>query len=178
MARSQKLKVFKTPIGFHDAYVAAPSRKAALEAWGADSNLFATGGAEEVDDAELSKEPLANPGEVVRRLRGSLDEHIAALPSRRLRAGGKQDRPATAKRPRKPKPRPKRDALDRAEAQLAELERGQATALGELARKQAALDLERRALEKHQAGELQKARKGLIAAREKYAAAMERWRAD
>jgi hypothetical protein len=28
----RKLKVFRTPIGFHDAYVAAPSRKAALEA--------------------------------------------------------------------------------------------------------------------------------------------------
>jgi hypothetical protein len=28
-----KLKVFRTPIGFHDAYVAAPSKKAALAAW-------------------------------------------------------------------------------------------------------------------------------------------------
>ena len=28
----RKLKVFRTPTGFHDAYVAAPSRKAALEA--------------------------------------------------------------------------------------------------------------------------------------------------
>ena len=39
--RKLKLKVFRTPIGFHDAYVAAPSQKAALEAWGADSNIFA-----------------------------------------------------------------------------------------------------------------------------------------
>ena len=35
MARTGRLKVFRTSIGFHDAYVAAPSRKAALEAWGA-----------------------------------------------------------------------------------------------------------------------------------------------
>ncbi len=34
---ARKLKVFRTPAGFHDAYVAAPSRKAALAAWGADA---------------------------------------------------------------------------------------------------------------------------------------------
>ena len=33
MARA--LKTFRTAIGFHDAYGAAPSRKAALKAWGA-----------------------------------------------------------------------------------------------------------------------------------------------
>ena len=32
-----KLKVYRTPIGFHDAYVAAPSQKAALDAWGSDA---------------------------------------------------------------------------------------------------------------------------------------------
>jgi predicted nucleic acid-binding Zn-ribbon protein len=48
--RKQKLKVFRTPIGFHDAYVAAPSQKAALEAWGADSNIFAQGIAEQVTE--------------------------------------------------------------------------------------------------------------------------------
>jgi hypothetical protein len=41
MARA--LKVFRTPIGFHDDYVAASSRKAALEAWGGDADLFACG---------------------------------------------------------------------------------------------------------------------------------------
>ena len=35
-----KLKVFRTAIGFHDAYVASPSRAAALRAWGADTDLF------------------------------------------------------------------------------------------------------------------------------------------
>ena len=34
MARKQKLNVYRTPIGFHDAYVAAPSQHAALLAWG------------------------------------------------------------------------------------------------------------------------------------------------
>jgi hypothetical protein len=31
----RKQKVFRTSTGFHDAYVAAPSRKKALEAWSA-----------------------------------------------------------------------------------------------------------------------------------------------
>ena len=62
----RKLKVFRTPIGFHDAYVAAPSRKAALEAWGAGGNLFARGTAEEVTDPKLTAEPLRHPGEVIR----------------------------------------------------------------------------------------------------------------
>ena len=53
-----KLKVFRTPTGFHDAYVAAPSRKAALAAWGAEADLFARGTAEEVTDA---RQALVNP---------------------------------------------------------------------------------------------------------------------
>ncbi len=66
MARQQKLKVFRAPIGFHDVYVAAPSRKAALEARGSDHDLFARGMAEEVVDPELIREPLARPGEIIR----------------------------------------------------------------------------------------------------------------
>jgi hypothetical protein len=78
-ARKQKLKVFRTPIGFHDAYVAAPSQKAALEAWGADSNIFAQGIAEQVTDPKLMQEALANPGKVIKKVRGSADEHFAEL---------------------------------------------------------------------------------------------------
>ena len=73
--RKQKLKVFRTPIGFHDAYVAAPSRKAALEAWGADSNIFAQGIAEEVTDPKLMEEPLADPGKVIRREDAAFTNH-------------------------------------------------------------------------------------------------------
>src|ERR1700712_3953852 len=79
MARSSKLKVFRTPIGFHDAYVAAASQKAALEAWGSDSNLFAQGAAERVTDPALMSEPLAKRGVVVKRMRGTVAEQIAAL---------------------------------------------------------------------------------------------------
>jgi hypothetical protein len=66
----RQLKVFRTSTGFHDAYVAAPSQKAALEAWGADANLFARGVAEQVTDAALMAEPLKHPGEVIRVSRG------------------------------------------------------------------------------------------------------------
>ncbi|KAK0344617.1 hypothetical protein LTR94_013951 [Friedmanniomyces endolithicus] len=48
-------KVFRTSAGFEDAYVAAKSQKAALEAWGARSNLFASGMAEIVTDPQLTK---------------------------------------------------------------------------------------------------------------------------
>ncbi len=92
--RKQKLKVFRTPIGFHDAYIAAPSQKAALEAWGADSNIFAQGIAEQVTDPKLMEEALANPGEVIKKVRGSADEHFAELdraPARKKAAKASKD---------------------------------------------------------------------------------------
>lgn len=86
-------------------------------------------------------EPLAKPGEVVRRLRGTSDEHIAALPKgkpvprrrtvtpdddegpapRRKRAAGGSGKPADAKPHRKearpatpdPEPKPRRPARPR-----------------------------------------------------------------
>ena len=61
-SRKSPLKVYRTTTGFHDAYVAAPSQKAALEAWGTDKNLFARGVAEQVTDPKLTAEPLAAPG--------------------------------------------------------------------------------------------------------------------
>ena len=73
------LKVFRTSTGFHDAYVAAPSQKAALAAWGTDSNLFTQGLAEQVSDEALMAEPLAQPGVVIKKLRGTEAEHFAAL---------------------------------------------------------------------------------------------------
>src|SRR5579871_3343470 len=76
---ARKLKVFRTPIGFHDAYVAAPSQKAALAAWGSDADLFARGIAEVVTDEALTEEPLANPGEVIKRPRGSAADYMSAL---------------------------------------------------------------------------------------------------
>ena len=116
------LKVFRTAIGFHDAYVAAPSRKAALEAWGVEANLFARGVAEEVTDPKLMAEPLARPGEVVKLSRGDLSAQLKALgPRKKARTKPKADRdeaPARARKTARPKPPPKRDKVDAAEAAL------------------------------------------------------------
>jgi hypothetical protein len=90
MARKQKLKAYRTSICFHDAYVAVPSQKAALEAWGADVDLFTRGVAETVSDEKLTMAPLEKSGTVVRVLRGSGAEHMAALP---------KDKPARRKSP-------------------------------------------------------------------------------
>lgn len=187
MARTAKLKVFRTPIGFHDAYVAAPSQKAALEAWGADSNLFASGSAERVDDPKLMAEPLATPGQVIRRPRGSLAEHMAALPRKNAgkprsansaRPDPAADDAAPRKPSRKPRPQPSRAALDRAEGAQAALEKRQAGPRAELARRQAELDRERRLLEERQDRERAEVAARVEAARDKYDTAMRAWRAD
>ena len=136
---AKALKVFRTPIGFHDAYVAAPSQKAALEAWGSDHNLFARGDAEIVTDPALTEEPLAKPGTVIKRLRGSTAEQIAALPPEPERkpktkeAEPKPKKPKAAEKPRRP--RPDRNALDAAEQVLAEAETRHADARADLRRR-------------------------------------------
>lgn len=140
MPRTQKLKVYRTPIGFHDAYVAAPSQKAALAAWGSDANLFARGVAEQVTDPALMKEPLAQPGKVIRKLRGTAEEQLAALP-KSARGPGKM-------KPARPKKPPSRAALEAAETALAEAEQRQRAEISALQAREAALARERRALEK------------------------------
>ncbi len=156
----RKLKVYRTPIGFHDAYVAAPSQKAALEAWGTDTDLFARGVAEVVSDDDLTHEPLAHPGKVIKRLRGSAAEQLAALPPDKPRkskpavGAGEDKRSSKSKagsrvvdRP-KPKPRPSRAALDEAERQLHELVERQEAEEQALRERELALARERRDLER------------------------------
>lgn len=63
----RKLKVYQTSIGFFDLVVAVPSMKAALEIWGADSNLFHQGFASEVTDLRTTSAALDNPGIVLKR---------------------------------------------------------------------------------------------------------------
>lgn len=108
-----KLKLFKLTSGFHDSYVAATSRPAALKAWGARTDLFAMGAAEQIDDdpatlAEVSRKP-------------------GAVLQRRRTRGGKFETRA----PRK-----------RAIPDLAKLRRARETATRKLARAEAARDVE------------------------------------
>jgi hypothetical protein len=138
--RMKKLKVFRTPIGFHDAYVAAPSQKAALEAWGAEGNLFAQGMAEQVTEAGLMEEPLARPGEVIRRLRGSAAEHAQALGTQALPRKKAKGKSAPAR------PKPSRAELDSAEEALEAAEKRQREELRDIDGQIEALERERRTL--------------------------------
>ncbi|MEG3175726.1 hypothetical protein U1872_05755 [Sphingomonas sp. RB3P16] len=197
----RKLKVFVVPAGFSDAYVAAPSRKAALAAWGSEHDLFARGVAQEVTDAALMAEPLAKPGEVVKRSRGTTAEQIAALPAQPVRPAkaeaveetpaprAKTTRSATKRAtsaPRKaepkpesapkPPPKPSSDALAAAEQALAEIEDSYRDADAKLVVRQRVLDRERRDLDaKHDRD--RKARSEAVAVeRDRYDTAMTRWR--
>ena len=170
----RKLKVYRTPIGFHDAYVAAPSQKAALEAWGSDANLFARGVAEQVDDPALTKEPLAHPGKVIRRLRGTAAEQLAALPPD---DPGEPKRKAKPKKPAaKPKPRPGRGALDAAEQALAAAEARWDDEEAKLRAEEAALARRRRALAKARTAELARLGKARDRAATAYERALRKWR--
>lgn len=168
---ARKLKVFRTAIGFHDAYVAAPSRTAALEAWGSDKNLFASGRAEEVTDPALTAAPLADPGKVVKLRRGSSADNMAALanptPARR-RDMRKPSRP--------PAPRPSRAALDKAEAELERAEASLASELEAIDAELEALRKRRRALVDEHRQRIGRSRDDLDDARADYEAAVARWR--
>ena len=177
--RKQKLKVFRTPIGFHDAYVAAPSQKAALEAWGADGNLFAQGIAEQVDDPMLIEEPLARPGEVIKRVRGSVDEHVAALGKAKPKPKPKSEPAQPVAKPRanaKPKPKPSRDALDAAEEALEKAEKKQRKKLRAVDEEIQALERKRRDLQRKHETERDKLTEKRDHARSAYERAMEEWR--
>src|ERR1700689_4362930 len=68
---ARKLKTYQTSLGFFDLAMAAPSMKAALEAWGADSNLFHQGAAKESHDPDVIAATMAKPGVVLKRPVGS-----------------------------------------------------------------------------------------------------------
>ncbi|WP_374293482.1 hypothetical protein [Sphingomonas sp.] len=169
-----KLKVFRTPIGFHDAYVAAPSQKAALAAWGAEANLFARGQAEVVTDPALTAEPLANPGKVIRKARGSIADHLAALPA--AKPSAKAPNKAPAKSARKTPPRPSRKALDAAEAALDEAAQAYAAARAEVEEREAAIRRERRELDREHERTTARLEKSRTQAEAAYRAAMAEWR--
>ena len=52
---ARKLKTYQTSLGFFDLAIAAPSMKAALEAWESRGNLFHQGFAKETTDPVIVK---------------------------------------------------------------------------------------------------------------------------
>ena len=178
-----KLKVFRTPIGFHDAYVAAPSQKAALAAWGAEADLFARGQAEKVTDPELARAALADPGKVVRVPRGSTDQHLAEAArtqprkSRRktVEALGSSGKPAPKKR-KAPPPKPSRAQLDAAEDERDRQERAFEAALQDLETERARIAAEITELRRSHARRQDALDARAAKARQAYDTAMEKWR--
>src|SRR3954468_12270739 len=79
---ARKLKTYQTSLGFFDQAIAAPSMKAALEAWGTKTNLFHQGVAKEVDDPEVIAATMRKPGVILKRPIGSnrpFKEHAELL---------------------------------------------------------------------------------------------------
>ncbi|WP_024337923.1 hypothetical protein [Bradyrhizobium japonicum] len=118
----RKLKTYQTSLGFYDQAIAAPSMKAALEAWGASSNLFHQGVARETDDPDIVAATMAKPGVVLRRPVGSDGRFTesAELPTdlveNEARPGRKAKNPAKkpAKKPAKTAKKASREEDDAA----------------------------------------------------------------
>lgn len=143
----RELKVFRTHLGFFDTVIAAPSMKAALEAWGTKQNLFHEKLAEVTNDPKAVMAALAKPGVVLRRAAGSNDafSEDPSLPMVRAVKKAKEAKAAGQHKLPLPKPEPKkpdRKKLEAAEKALAELEKEERTTLGELWRKRAAAEAE------------------------------------
>ena len=102
---ARKLKSYWTSLGFYDLAIAAPSMKAALDAWGAGSNLFHQGVANESNDPGVVAATISKPGVVLRRPVGTdqpfrehshLPTHLSAdSPRKTFAKSGKKRVPRT-----------------------------------------------------------------------------------
>ena len=140
---ARKLKTYQTSLGFFDQAIAAPSMKAALAAWGADSNLFHQGAAKEITDPDIVAATIAKPGVVLKRPVGSDGPFTerADLPTD-LGNEASDRRPRTERA--KPKQRPSRKTDDKAAAKAAlEYEKEEKRRNVERQREQAAREKER-----------------------------------
>jgi len=67
----RRLKTYQTSLGFFDLVIAAPSMKAAADAWGLKTNEVKRGFAKETHDPAIVAATMAKPGVVLRRPVGS-----------------------------------------------------------------------------------------------------------
>src|SRR5580704_507248 len=111
----RKLKTFITNLGFFELALAAPSMKAALEAWGMGHNAFHHGFARETDDPRIVAAAMAKPGVVLRRPVGT---NGAFAENAELPRNWKITPPKTppvkpvSKAPSRPDPKPRQKARD------------------------------------------------------------------
>src|SRR5438874_537683 len=152
-----RLKTFQAHLGFFDTVVAAPSQKAALEAWGSRQNLFHDGTASVATDPQAIKAALQKPGVVLKRLAGSGGEFVEqpALPASVGRARPKKSVPPKPVA-RMQKPSADRSKIEAAERALADLREQQSRSLAELNQREQSLRQERQARE-HEIEQRQKA---------------------
>jgi colicin import membrane protein len=105
---ARKLKAYRTSLGFFDLAVAAPSMKGALEAWGAKSNLFQRGYAQETSDPAIVAATMAKPGVVLKRAvgsKGAFSERAAPpkdLPAEKSAKPARRERQEERKRSARP----------------------------------------------------------------------------
>jgi hypothetical protein len=120
---ARKLKTYQTSLGFFEQAIAAPSMKAALEAWRADSNLFHQGAAKKSHDPDVIAATMAKPGVVLKRPVGSDGpfSERAELP-KNLGDGG-QSKTVAPKSPRRKAKQAHDVGADRKAAQAYERER-------------------------------------------------------
>ena len=144
---ARKLKTFQTSVGFYDLAVAAPSMKAALEAWGAGSNLFHQGIAKETDDPAVVA-AMAQPGVILKRPAGSSGRFAdhSELPSD---LGGERADERHGKIRSRPKKRTAPKISDKAAGKAAaEFEQERKRREAERRREEAAMEKERERREK------------------------------
>lgn len=103
----KELKTYRASVGFFDLAIAAPSMKAAPEAWGSNTNLFHQGVAKQVADPEVVA-AMSKQGLVLKRpvgLSGPFKEH-ASVPTQLPRDDrkGRPGKPGT--KPKDPPARP------------------------------------------------------------------------
>jgi hypothetical protein len=167
-----RLKVFAARMGFFDTVIAAPSQKAALEAWGTRQNLFHDGTARLTEEPDAIVAALARPGVLLRRPAESesgFEEHpappsIPSLPKRPPGRSATEKKIAAGTR----RPVPDRRALDRIEAELGTLDAHFEHERGDLAGKAAALKLRIADLDRTHRRAREALKRALAAARRDY----------
>ncbi|NML95459.1 hypothetical protein HHL27_17420 [Novosphingobium sp. TW-4] len=170
------LKVFRTSAGFEDVYVAAPSRKAALAAWGTDKDLFEREVTEEVHDPKLTAAALARPGEVVRVPRGTTAQHLSAAgkPLKRELPNSAIPKPHTPK-PRARQPKPSRVKLENARQRLNDASHSYDIAFREIERQMAELADKRDSLRIERDRTLKRLKVDVAKEQEAYSVALDAW---
>ena len=189
----RKLKTFVTKLGFFELAVAAPSMKAALEAWGLGHNAFKHGFAKETGDPKIVAAAESVPGTVLRRPIGStgpFKEHAdlpkvtaAKVAATKKAAAPKRPEPSMRRAERTAKPRASVVDLDKARGvrekkEMKDRERAEAQAARDRVRKERAakkaMDVLSAARERHAkiVAELERRRAALDAQEEQE---NERW---